>query len=316
LAVLPVGDGEGSTVPAIEAETGLRRGRLEALLKTLRVDGAVDRIGSRWVGTGRPWHYDAGKYDRIVAARRAEAGLMRQYASGHRCLMEVLTEALDDPAAGRCGRCSVCTGDLPHPGAAPRPERVAAAHRHLRARRHVLEPRKLWPTGSSRRGRIAGVEPGRAVAFADDPAWPDLVAELAAPDAPPTDGLRQALVDVLVQWSKEWDERPTAVVAVPSRSHPRRVLGMAEHLAAVGRLPLLDRLKATGPAPPDDAASTARVRHLLDTLSCTPGPPWPPGPVLLVDDVSRTGWTLTVAAALLTDAGAGPTLPLVGHRRP
>jgi ATP-dependent DNA helicase RecQ len=42
----------------------------------------------------------------------------------------------------------------------------------------------------------------------------------------------------------------------------------------------------------------------------------PEGPVLLVDDVARTGWTLTVAAALLRDGGAGPVLPLVGHRRP
>jgi adenine/guanine phosphoribosyltransferase-like PRPP-binding protein len=38
--------------------------------------------------------------------------------------------------------------------------------------------------------------------------------------------------------------------------------------------------------------------------------------VLLVDDVLRTGWTATVSAALIHDAGAGPVLPLVAHRRP
>jgi ATP-dependent DNA helicase RecQ len=36
----------------------------------------------------------------------------------------------------------------------------------------------------------------------------------------------------------------------------------------------------------------------------------PAGPVLLVDAVTRSGWTLTVAAALLAEAGAGPVLPL------
>ncbi|MDP9240880.1 MAG: DEAD/DEAH box helicase, partial [Actinomycetota bacterium] len=122
LALLGATDAaEGMTVPAIEAETGLRRGRLEALLKTLRVDGAVDRIGSGWAGTGREWRYDADKYQRIVGARRAEADLMRTYAAGGRCLMQVLTEALDDPSGGPCGRCSVCTGDLPPPGARPDP---------------------------------------------------------------------------------------------------------------------------------------------------------------------------------------------------
>jgi len=317
LALLPRDEESGGvTVPAIEAETGLRRGRLDALLKTLRVDGAVERVGSGWVATGREWHYDAEKYRRVVVARRAEADLMRTYATGSRCLMEVLTEALDDPSAGVCGRCSVCTGQLPPPGRRPDAERVVAARRHLRTRRHVLEPRRQWPSGTARRGRIGGIAPGRAVAFADDPAWPELTEELARPDAEPSDELRGALVDVLRRWSREWEERPASVVAVPSRSRPRRVRGMARHLAEVGRLPLVDALRVGGRPPPDDVASATRVRQLLDTLSRDSAESLPAGPVLLVDDVARTGWTLTVAAALLRDAGAGPVLPLVGHRRP
>ncbi len=305
------------SVPAIEAETGLRRGRLEALLKTLHVDGAVERKGSGWCSTGTGWTYDAAKYDRIVEARRAEADLMRTYAVGRRCLMEVLTEALDDPAAGPCGRCSVCTGELPAPGAEPSPAALAAATRHLRGRHHVLEPRKIWPSGVARKGRLAGVEPGRAVAFADDPAWLELIAELAGPDADPSEELRTALVDVLKAWAKDWAERPVAVVPVPSRRRPRRVAGMAAHIASVGRLPLLDVLTVSGPAPEADVASAARVSGLLAGLAVSPdAPALPDGPLLLVDDVSRTGWTLTVAAALLRDAGAGPVLPLVGHRLP
>ncbi|CAM5724292.1 hypothetical protein SVIOM342S_03168 [Streptomyces violaceorubidus] len=36
-----------------------------------------------------------------------------------------------------------------------------------------------------------------------------------------------------------------------------------------------------------------------------------PGPVLLVDDYSDSGWTLAVGARLLRQAGAGEVLPLV-----
>ena len=311
-----LGPDEPMSLPAIEAETGLRRGRLEALLKTLRVDGAVDRVGTGWVATGAEWHYDAERYGKIVAARRAEADLMRTYAAGSRCLMQVLTEALDDPDAGVCGRCSVCTGELPSPGARPDPERAAAARRHLRGRRHLIEPRKLWPSGTARRGRIVGIAPGRAVAFADDPAWLAVTSEVAGADAEPGEELREALVDVLRRWSREWDERPLAIVPVPSRSHPRRVAGMAAHLAEVGRLPLVEALRATGRAPDDGVSSGTRVRQLLDGLERDESVPLPEGPVLLVDDVARTGWTLTVAAALLRDGGAGPVLPLVAHRRP
>ena len=121
---------------------------------------------------------------------------------------------------------------------------------------------------------------------------------------------------MLRRWSREWDERPLAIVPVPSRSHPRRVAGMAAHLAEVGRLPLVEALRATGRAPDDGVSSGTRVRQLLDGLERDESVPLPEGPVLLVDDVARTGWTLTVAAALLRDGGAGPVLPLVAHRRP
>jgi ATP-dependent DNA helicase RecQ len=270
------------------------------------------------VGTGRGWTYDEDKYAALLAARRAEADLMRAYAAGERCLMTVLTDALDDPHVEPCGRCSVCTGLLPAPGARPDEDEIGAARQHLRGRVHRLEPRKLWPSGlPDGRRRVTGLYEGRAVAFADDPAWPMLVAELAGPDAPPSAELVDALVAVLRGWAAEWGHRPTAVVPMPSASRPRRVRGMAAHVAEVGRLPLLDLLEASGPPPPADAASGVRVAALLERIALAPGAvDVPPGPVLLVDDVLRTGWTVTVAASRLVEAGAEVVLPLVGHRRP
>ena len=41
-----------------------------------------------------------------------------------------------------------------------------------------------------------------------------------------------------------------------------------------------------------------------------------PIPVLLVDDTIRSRWTVTVAGALLADAGATSVLPLAIHRLP
>jgi len=154
------------------------------------------------------------------------------------------------------------------------------------------------------------------VAFADDPAWLEVIAELASPDADPSPDLRDGLITVLRGWAKDWPARPVAVVPLPSRSHPRRVAGMAAHVAEVGRLPVLDVLRVSGPRPPDDVASPGRVAALWQGLSLAEGATVPDGPVLLVDDVLRTGWTATVAAALLADAGAAAVLPLVGHRRP
>jgi ATP-dependent DNA helicase RecQ len=46
------------------------------------------------------------------------------------------------------------------------------------------------------------------------------------------------------------------------------------------------------------------------------GTPLPAGPVLLVDDTYRTGWTMTVGAAILRHAGASAVYPLALHQLP
>jgi ATP-dependent DNA helicase RecQ len=81
-------------------------------------------------------------------------------------------------------------------------------------------------------------------------------------------------------------------------------------------LPLVEALSVSGPAPADDVSSGVRVAQLFDRLALVPGVELPAGPVLLIDDFARSTWTLTAAAALLRDAGSGPALPLVAHRRP
>ncbi len=57
-AVLAVLDEGPSTVP-IEAATGIRRGRLESLLKIMAVDGATARAEAGWIATGAGWSFDA-----------------------------------------------------------------------------------------------------------------------------------------------------------------------------------------------------------------------------------------------------------------
>ena len=106
----------------------------------------------------------------------------------------------------------------------------------------VIEPRKLWVSGlAGRKGKIAGLAPGRALAFADDPAWGDVLRVLWQRDAPAPPEVLDGLVQVLVRWSASW-ERPVAVVAMPSRRFPLLVGSLAEQVARVGRLPLVDAL--------------------------------------------------------------------------
>ncbi len=326
-----LGDGPRTLVD-LENATTIRRGRLEGLLKILAVDEVVQRDGSAWALTGTPWTYDAQRWQALAQVREREAGLMRSYAGGKGCLMRFLQEALDDPDPADCGRCSVCTGVLPAPGARPGAARVEAARVFSRGQDVVIEPRKMWPSGGvravrgganssagpARKGRIAaGCSDGRALAFADDPGWSEVLAPLfAQPDAPAPQAVLDGVVDVLRRWKRTWGERPVAVVPMPSALHPHLIRSVTQHLSTVGKLLLVDALRLTGPTPNEDAASGARVAALLGAITLRPDVTVPSGPLLLVDACLRSGWSVTVAGVLLREAGAAAVLPLVVHRLP
>ena len=306
---------EPQSLVAVEAATGIRRGRLETLLKILAVDGVVERRSGGWVATGQPWYFDEAKWMALRQVRAAEADLMRAYAHGDGCLMQFLQQALDDPEQRPCGRCSVCTGELPAPGPRPATGTVDAARGFFRGQDVVVEPRKQWASGlPDRKGRIAFLAPGRALGYADDPAWSAELAELWRSDRAAPPAVLDGLVEVLKRWSRSW-ERPVAVVAMPSRRFPTLVDSLARHLATVGRLPLVDALAVTGPPPSADSSSSVRAKDLLYRTNLREGVRFD-GPVLLVDDTIRTRWTVTVAGSLLVEAGATSVLPLAVHQLP
>lgn len=66
----------------------------------------------------------------------------------------------------------------------------------------------------------------------------------------------------------------------------------------------------------DDAASSAVVAALEQSVVVQDASAVPSGPVLLVAASMRTGWAITVVAAMLREAGATAVLPLVVHQLP
>jgi ATP-dependent DNA helicase RecQ len=319
----------GRSLLDIEADTGTRRGRLEALLKILAVEGVVDKEGATWRATGVPYVHDSAKWTALAQVRQQEAAIMRQYAHGQGCLMAYLQTALDDPAPAPCGRCSVCTGALPFPGLAPSPDKLLAARDFLRGMDVEIEPRKRWPAGVSRKGVIRGFDAGRAVAFADDPGWVHELQDLRrhsrsagevfshhqalGSDASPIpEALLAGALSTLGRWSKTWTARPVCVVPLPA-PHMAANVHLASHIARKGRLPLHEVFSWQGGSMPNDTASTPVVVHLEQAIALLPDAQLPAGPVLLVGTDARTRWTATVAAALLQERGTAQVLLLVLH---
>jgi ATP-dependent DNA helicase RecQ len=302
---------------ALEARVDLRRTRLETMLKVLDVDGAVRRVSGGWVSTGKPWTYDAERYARVAADRAAEQQAMRAYASTDGCRMDFLRRQLDDPDAAPCGRCDNCTS-TPLPADVSGAS-LAAAQASLGRPGVELEPRRMWPTGLDALGiELSGRIPaelqadsGRALGRLSDVGWGNRLREVfTAPDAEVPDDVLRAVVQVLAGWA--WDERPTGIVALPSRSRPLLVSSLAARLGEIGRLPLLGTLERLREGGTRHGSNSAQRLHEVHGAFGVPTQMHLAGePTLLVDDRVDTGWTVTEATTLLRSRGAGHVLPLV-----
>ncbi|NNG19613.1 ATP-dependent DNA helicase RecQ [Naumannella sp. ID2617S] len=318
------------SVGALEARVDLRRSPLELLLKVLAVDGAVEKVGGGWQRTGTDWSYDEERYGRIEEARQREQQAMLDYESGSACRMEFLTRQLDDPTAAACGRCDNCQRAAGEPvwfSADVPTDWVEKAEAGLARVGVPIEPRVQWPSGMDRlsvpvKGRIPAEEAyaeGRAVARLTDLGHGAALRSLFVNDdqGNPVDAevpanLARACVEVLRKWG--WGERPVAVLSIGSLSRPRLVRSLAEGLARVGRLTDLGTLAVRPELPqPGPGNSAYRLASLwqrfelsAEQRSALAGLS---GPVLLVDDLVDSRWTMTVAAREVRLAGAPAVLP-------
>jgi ATP-dependent DNA helicase RecQ len=302
----------------LETYVDLGRNRLEAMLKVLDVDGAVRRVQGGWEATGREWVYDAERYQRVREAREREQAAMLAYLDTDACRMRYLREQLDDPEAVDCGRCDNCGGLTL--AATVSDEAVASASARLSRPGVAVEPRKMWPTalanlGLDLKGKIgAGSDEGRAIARLTDLGHGQALRELFAEgvaDGPVPPSLAAGLMTVMKDWSQEWAERPVAIVQVESATRPQLVADLAAGLARVMQLPVVGHWAIADPSvDPGRGATNSAQRVAAVTRRYELRADVPAGPVLLVDDLVVTGWTLTVAAVALREAGATAVLPV------
>ena len=322
-AVLEALEGVTLSTPALESRVNIRRTPLELLLKVLDVDGAVHKVTGGWVSTGVPWVYDRDRYERIAASREAEQQSMIDYERTGDCRMQALQSDLDDPTAAPCGRCDNCSDPWYPTDVAQTAAEVASSA--LDRVGIEIEPRAQWPTGAERlgapvKGKISvdeRVESGRALARLTDLGWGVPLREIfaaGAEDAPASQAMLDACIRVLAGWG--WDERPAAIVQVPSRSHPLLIDSVAQWLSERGRLPMLGTLSPIGDGPVGESGgnSAFRLANVWDQF--TVGPELAEGlsahtgqPVLLIDDRADSRWTLTVAGRVLRQHGASAVLP-------
>lgn len=325
--------GQELSVPALEARVDVRRSSLDLLLKVLAVEGAVEKGARGWVATGHPWQYDAARYARVRQAREREQEAMLAYQGTDTCRMVFLARELDDTSASPCGRCDVCAGPWYPTGFDA--SATQTANQTLARVGVAIEPRGMWPTGLDRlapgaihegtgkplRGKIAvdeRADEGRALARLTDLGWGNRLREIFAPspqgqvlDGPVPADLGRASLQVLAEWG--WDERPVALIGLPSPVRPQLASSLARGIAAAGRLVDLGDLEVIKEPTHFGGNSVFRCAGVLGAYQLPPQArdylATHPGPVLLVTDLIDSRWSSTVTARALRQAGATAVLP-------
>jgi ATP-dependent DNA helicase RecQ len=301
---------EPVSISVIEGQVNARHSRIEAMLKVLEVEGAVERANGGWRRTLEPWAYDVERVRRVTELRRAEQAAMVEYATTAGCRMAFLRLQLDDAEPEACGRCDNCTRQ--HLQVELGRDLLVEALTHLRGVELEIQPRRQWPSGLGvPRGRIPPsqrLQPGRALSMDGDGGWGSVVRRAKHHG----DHFPDELVDAAVELYRRWapDPAPGWVTCVPSSISPELVRSFGVRLATRLTLTFHDVVRRVRPGRPQKEMenSAQQVRNVADAFEVVAPVP-DDRPVLLIDDIVDSGWTLTTVGIALRVAGSGEVYP-------
>jgi len=309
LGVLEQADGPLSTA-RVEAAVNIPRGRIASALKQLDVEGVVRRVSAqRFERTLKPWAYPADRVAAVAETRRHERDEMVAYMNAKRCRMEFLVAALDGKLDAPCGICDICsgerfTGDLDA-------TLVIRAQTFLDRMFGIIEPRAKDGHGSTIPPGER-LEEGRFLCRFGDAGYGKRVKHGKQVSGRFDDVLVDALVDMVAEWRPS--PPPHVVACVPSRSHPEMVIDLAQRVADGLGIPfvnLVERIHLRQPQKvmENSAHQFANVEGAFALRSEAFGAV-ELGPVLLIDDVVDSRWTMTEIGRLLRRSGFPAVFPL------
>ncbi len=305
-------EADGLTTNKLMDRVNERRGRIEKalLLMSLESPAPIAKDGATWKLTRTElsnsfWE----RANRLTDLRRAEQKQMQEYVQLKQGHMEFLIKALDGGPT-----------TYSPPNLKPLPETVdeklvREAVAYLRRSSFSLDPRKKWPSGGLPRMQVEGkimpehrAQQGKVLCVWGDSGWGTLVRE-GKHFRQFSDKLVMASVDLIQKWGPK--PTPEWVTCVPSLRNPLLVQSFAKHLANALGLPFYLVLEKTDSRPAQKTmANSSKQAANLDGSLAVKAEWMPSGPVLLIDDLVDSRWTLTVAAYLLTSNGSGPVYPL------
>jgi ATP-dependent DNA helicase RecQ len=307
---------DGLSLRSIEEQTNLRHGQIEKVLKLLSVENPAPVIkdGSRWFRTPVRYQMDHARIAHLTGQRVQEWQEVQAYLADTDCKMTFLRRALDDLDPTPCGKCASCVDRL----VINIPVDPSLAHRagtFLKHAEMVISPKAQVAANAFLEYGFRGNLPlnlraqeGRVLSRWGDAGWGHMVADNKHAGRF-IDELVEAMVEMVQQ---RWQPNPAPqwICCVPSRNHPELVPDFARRLAIRLGLPFVDAVSKVKDNQQQKGQQNRfhQCRNLDGAFAVNQD--IPTTPVLLVDDIVDSGWTLTVISALLQQAGSGVVYPV------
>ena len=224
--------------------------------------------------------------------------------------MGFLQRSLNDPNLESCGKCANCSTPI---SAAFSHENGLKASEFLKNSEIIFSPKKQVKLDALAiygiKGNIPGnirAEEGRILSRWEDAGWGRVVS-----DNKHNGYFEDKLVEAFANMIQKWNPTPypSWVTCVPSLNHTTLVPSFAKRVADKLGLPFMDAIKKIKQNQPQKMMNNAYYQAknldgifgILDSIPNTP--------VLLIDDVIDSGWTITVISTLLRQKGSGIVYP-------
>jgi len=290
----------------------MRTVRIENCLKILEIDRVISREKSIYTRTPIKWVSDTQRCKRVTEQRYQELQKMKDFVDLKTCYMRLISEELDAPDQYNCNRCSNCEG-IKFFDDSVRDANVIEAVNYLRDGYIELTPRKQWPAGIIDEARRAITrehqnEIGRILCSYGDSGWGKYVKEDKCENGYFRDELVDAAAD-LIKYNWEKEQEPTWATAVPSLSNPKLIKNFTQRLSNKLGIPYIEALIKNKEVNQQKLMENSyqQAKNIEDAFAVQAIREGEP--VLLIDDIVDSRWTMTICGKELRSNGAGKVYP-------
>ena len=313
-AILALEEQGALTRSALQQFVNVRLSVLEKILTHLEIEKVIERRDRKYHLVNPDTALDYHRWNQVTQQRYAELNQMKAYVTHEDCFMRFIAEALDDPTSvQRCGHCKNCTGQQSKFD--PDLSEIQAASQFLHHGKPILiEPRKRFPMdlpGVRKTTDLLVNSTGLALSNYYESGWGDKVRDGRNHLNHYSDELVEASVAALQSYWQTLDSPPKWVAAVPSLRRPLLVPDFARRLAHMLGLPYQGVVQHLQQHPVQQTMlnSFQQARNIQNAFDVDGQ--LLQAPLLLVDDIADSRWTLTIIGHLLQQKGVSKVYPFV-----